>query len=338
MRKITQLLLTALMIFFSFSGNAYASVQIVTATVHSGQLFDLVTMVETNDFASADFWWGQVNDMRYLVPKNYATFAIMGNADLETVDCKSASYSSAKIDGSINNNQIPTGIVICIKTGYTRYLEEIAIRIDSYGSDLAISKAIPETVVSGYPAERPHVFIHINSVPAGAQIWMDGENTGKMTPDEIAFTEKGDHIYELLLDGYQPYQESFYISESISRDILLTLQTSTLTTTPAEQLQTEQLQTPIITPEEQIQTPTPIPTERLQTPTPVPIKRLQTPKSTSTKRLQTPTPAPTKRLQTQKSIPTQDYPTSTPSSPGFLSLPLIIAIFFAYFFSFKKRN
>ncbi len=41
------------------------------------------------------------------------------------------------------------------------------------------------------------------STPAGAQIWVDGANTGKVTPDTIKNLSAGTHSLTLKLDGYR---------------------------------------------------------------------------------------------------------------------------------------
>ena len=67
----------------------------------------------------------------------------------------------------------------------------------------------------------------IRSNPDGAQIWIDGEFTGKLTPDIIYFDSSGSYTYELRLNGYQPYQQSVYISDSITKEVtLIPLQTT----------------------------------------------------------------------------------------------------------------
>jgi hypothetical protein len=56
---------------------------------------------------------------------------------------------------------------------------------------------------------------------------MDGEFTGKLTPDKIYFDIPGSHTYELRLNGYEPYQESIHISDSMTKEVtLIPLQTT----------------------------------------------------------------------------------------------------------------
>ena len=68
-----------------------------------------------------------------------------------------------------------------------------------------------------YSHPKPHIYIDINSTPPGAQICIDGVNSGELTPYRKYFDRSGEHTIELILNGYQPYQENFYISESMTK-------------------------------------------------------------------------------------------------------------------------
>jgi len=45
--------------------------------------------------------------------------------------------------------------------------------------------------------------LFVQSTPAGAQIWVDGTNTGKVTPDSVKTLSAGTHSLTLKLDGYR---------------------------------------------------------------------------------------------------------------------------------------
>ena len=45
--------------------------------------------------------------------------------------------------------------------------------------------------------------LFVQSTPAGAQIWVDGTNTGKVTPDSVKTLSAGTHSLTLKLDGYK---------------------------------------------------------------------------------------------------------------------------------------
>ena len=80
---------------------------------------------------------------------------------------------------------------------------------------------IPIEEPTPIPTPPPYIYIDIDSTPGGAQIWIDGVNSGELTPYKEYFDRTGEHTIELILDGYQPYQESFYISESMTKKVTL---------------------------------------------------------------------------------------------------------------------
>jgi hypothetical protein len=45
--------------------------------------------------------------------------------------------------------------------------------------------------------------LFVQSTPTGAQIWVDGSNTGKFTPDSVKNLSAGTHSLTLKLDGYK---------------------------------------------------------------------------------------------------------------------------------------
>ena len=65
----------------------------------------------------------------------------------------------------------------------------------------------------------------VQSTPAGAQIWIDGTNTGKATPDSIKNLSAGNHALTLKFDGYKDtIQASVSITagQTTTRSITLT--------------------------------------------------------------------------------------------------------------------
>ncbi|NOR46690.1 MAG: PEGA domain-containing protein [Methanosarcinaceae archaeon] len=55
------------------------------------------------------------------------------------------------------------------------------------------------------------IYLTVNSEPKGAQIWVDGEFSGELTPNEMRF-EPGNYKIELVKEGYQTHQ--FYCSDN----------------------------------------------------------------------------------------------------------------------------
>ena len=63
------------------------------------------------------------------------------------------------------------------------------------------------------------------SSPAGAQIWVDGTNTNKVTPDTVKDLSAGNHALTLKLDGYKDTAQtsvSITAGQTTSRNIALT--------------------------------------------------------------------------------------------------------------------
>lgn len=68
------------------------------------------------------------------------------------------------------------------------------------------------------------------STPAGAQIWVDGTNTGKVTPDTVKNLSAGAHSLTLKLDGYKDSVQTgitITAGQTATRTITLTRAAST---------------------------------------------------------------------------------------------------------------
>jgi parallel beta-helix repeat protein len=62
--------------------------------------------------------------------------------------------------------------------------------------------------------EEPRMDLAINSVPNGAEIWIDGLNTGKKTPSKVSFNKPGKHTYRLRLKNFEPSEGELNIPKS----------------------------------------------------------------------------------------------------------------------------
>jgi hypothetical protein len=63
------------------------------------------------------------------------------------------------------------------------------------------------------PRLQPHVaWAQVNSTPKGAEIFVDGNPTGKTSPARVEIVS-GDHILLLKLAGYQPGRRAVEVSE-----------------------------------------------------------------------------------------------------------------------------
>jgi hypothetical protein len=70
----------------------------------------------------------------------------------------------------------------------------------------------------------------VQSTPAGAQIWVDGTNTGKVTPDSVKNLSAGTHSFTLKLDGYKDTAQtgvSITAGQITTKNITLTRAAST---------------------------------------------------------------------------------------------------------------
>ena len=73
------------------------------------------------------------------------------------------------------------------------------------------------------------LYVILSSNPDGASIWLNGENTGKSTPDRIKLSRYGNHTFDLFLSGYEIYQGEIDISEQVSEPLSMNI-----TLTPRE--------------------------------------------------------------------------------------------------------
>jgi hypothetical protein len=72
--------------------------------------------------------------------------------------------------------------------------------------------------------------LFVQSTPVGAQIWVDGTNTGKITPDSIKNLSAGNHALTLKFDGYKDTVQasvSITAGQTTSKNITLTRAAST---------------------------------------------------------------------------------------------------------------
>ena len=65
-------------------------------------------------------------------------------------------------------------------------------------------------------APRPHGSLSILSIPAGAAIFLDGQDTGAVTPDTLGSVATGPHVVRVLLTGYAAAPESVVVDVTVS--------------------------------------------------------------------------------------------------------------------------
>lgn len=65
-------------------------------------------------------------------------------------------------------------------------------------------------------------FVSLESAPPGAMIWVDGENTGYITPNELSL-RAGPHMIGLTADGYQRFEQRVEVAIGSRQRLSLTL-------------------------------------------------------------------------------------------------------------------
>jgi serine protease len=75
--------------------------------------------------------------------------------------------------------------------------------------------------------------ISVSSSPSGSSVYLDGTNTGTITPAKIENVAIGSHIVLLRLAGYQDYTQSVTVSDNATSTVSATL-TAVMTTTTTE--------------------------------------------------------------------------------------------------------
>lgn len=63
--------------------------------------------------------------------------------------------------------------------------------------------------------------ISINSAPAGAKIWIDGNYSGRLTPSKFTFKKAENHSFELRLEGYDSQMINLTTSNSLDVNVNL---------------------------------------------------------------------------------------------------------------------
>jgi hypothetical protein len=81
--------------------------------------------------------------------------------------------------------------------------------------------------VAAVETARP-VVIKVYSIPGGASLWIDGQNTNRTTPCMISLVFDYDDVdniitkqYKLLIDGYIPYNGTIRGPQDSTIDVVL---------------------------------------------------------------------------------------------------------------------
>jgi hypothetical protein len=81
--------------------------------------------------------------------------------------------------------------------GYQDYEQQVAVEAGQTTSVSAVLSPLPPPAGS----------IAVSSTPPGAAIWLDGQDTGQVTPATLTAVSVGTHTLRLTLAGYQDYEQ-----------------------------------------------------------------------------------------------------------------------------------
>jgi hypothetical protein len=83
---------------------------------------------------------------------------------------------------------------------------------DAYSTQVSVGETSKTRINAELHEKNGHVaWAQVDSSPAGAEIWLDGEATGKRTPSRIEITT-GIHNITLRLDGYKTSRRALQAS------------------------------------------------------------------------------------------------------------------------------
>ncbi len=119
---------------------------------------------------------------------------------------------------------------------------------DAYIMNITLQAGVPRTVVAFLTKTPPAApttaaTLTVTSEPSGAEVYLDGKDTGKMTPSTFAVAI-GTHAVKVTKDGYDAYQDSVALAQAgMTKTLPVTLiktpatpttATLTITSTPPE--------------------------------------------------------------------------------------------------------
>jgi hypothetical protein len=174
--------------------------------------------------------------------------------------------------------------------------------IDEPGTLDMTREPLPEEKPTLTPEAESVICVDIKSSPEGAEIWID-EEYSNVTPSTINFDRLGNHTFKLVLNRHKTYQESFFISESMTLDVILE----------------------------------PLPKETPTSPTPVP-EPFDDFEKTPKKSGNTTKVYKEESLTENKSRSSSAFFHPSPTPPGFLAMYILIAIILVYFLKFKNKR
>ncbi len=131
------------------------------------------------------------------------------------------------ISGENTNKTTPEGIVNLEQGDYECTLKLQGYLDTTFNVSIVKNQRIDKTVILKKFSESGSIFLE--SLPAGAQIFLSGINTNKVTPSAIENLDEGPHQFTLKLNGYNDttFNAAIIKNQQVSKNITLVKKIST---------------------------------------------------------------------------------------------------------------
>lgn len=105
---------------------------------------------------------------------------------------------------------------------YTTKTPELILNIEKDGHEPVEDRIyMTETSLKkNYVLKSLGIPVTVQSIPAGARIVLDGQDTGNLTNSEIPFVSFGSHTVALEKDNYVPFQEELVLDETDEKKVI----------------------------------------------------------------------------------------------------------------------
>ncbi len=125
------------------------------------------------------------------------------------------------ISGSNTNKTTPEGIVNLDEGDYAFTLKLQGYMDTTFNVHIVKGNRTDETIILKKISESGSVLLE--SSPSGAQIFLSGANTNKLTPSTIADLDEGNHQFTLKLNGYRDttFNVTIINNQQVSKSITL---------------------------------------------------------------------------------------------------------------------
>lgn len=107
--------------------------------------------------------------------------------------------------------------------GYLHYGKPGTVELEYQGrtitEELSFDRSNQATVRIYLDQMDQDTSIHVTSEPSGATVYLDGANTGQLTPAEISEFQPGTHSLRVFLEGYNEFVTTFDIAQGESHRV-----------------------------------------------------------------------------------------------------------------------